>query len=163
MLRKLGEILTDFILSTVSSYSPLSLFPTKCTCYHPLPPLFSILNNFVFEKLQLQKLPIIGISTAVPGAVPSHNHLSCMLIPAMIKAHDFQERWPVTLLEVSWLNPIDMGLYVPACNISSVSWNYRWCSYFEGSCLLFVCFIKKFCSSIFNKKLKKVGLFYTRF
>lgn len=130
--------------------------------FHPLPP-FSILNNFVFEKLQLQKLPIIGISTAVPGAVPSHNHLSCMLIPAMIKAHDFQERWPAPLSEVSWLNLIDMDLHVPACNIPSVSWSYRWCSYFEGSCHLFVCFKKKLLSSIFNKKLKKMGLFYTKF
>lgn len=53
----------------------------------------------------------------MPGAVPSHNHLSCMLIPAMIKAHDFQERWPAPLSEVSWLNLINMDLYVPACNI----------------------------------------------
>lgn len=77
---------------------------------HALVPPSPILNNPVSETLQLQRWQTMWIHTAGPGMVPAHNHLSCVLIPAMVKAHYFQPVPTAPLSVLSSLNTVALEL-----------------------------------------------------
>ena len=65
-----------------------------------------------FPKLQLLRLQIMWSITAGPGMSPTHNHLSCVLIPAMIKPLYSQEGLTALLFKMSPINRTGMSLPV---------------------------------------------------
>lgn len=77
----MGVELFPFVETSIVEISGLYVF---FVYFFPQPEILQ--SQIIFSpKLQLLRLQIMWSITDGPGMFPTHNHLSCALIPAMIK------------------------------------------------------------------------------